>query len=94
MVQDIVMVLLVVLIMGGLIFMVKKTNPDNRRRTTYYSTKDVFNKEICPRCGVKMKKTWKKETFNPMGMNTVIQREITAKPVYTCPKCGHKIESK
>ena len=71
---------------------IKKKNPDNRRRTTYYSTKDVFDKEFCPHCKVKMKKTWNKETFNPLGMNTEIQRELIATPVYTCSKCGHKIE--
>ncbi len=92
MIQDVIMVLLVVLIMGGCILFVKKTNPDNRRRTTYYSTKDVFHKEICPHCRVKMKKTWKKESVNPMNMNTIIQREFKATPIYTCLKCGYKID--
>ena len=86
------MLVMTVLVMGGLVIFIKKKNPDNRRRTTCYSTKDVFDKEFCPHCKVKMKKTWNKETFNPLGMNTEIQRELIATPVYTCSKCGHKIE--
>ena len=88
--QDILMLTGVVVLMGGLILITKRVNPDNRRRTTYYSTKDVFHSEVCPYCNIKMKKTWEKKMINPLNMNTVIQREIKATPVYTCKKCGYE----
>lgn len=70
-----------------------RKNPTGRKTTTYYASKDVFRKEICPTCGCKMKKTWEEEAMYKMGLETVRPREFEASPVFTCKKCGYKIEN-
>lgn len=88
--QDFLMVSGTVIIMIILIMWVKKRNPSNRKIITYYKPKDVFKKMKCPYCGIKMKKIWEKEEFNPLSINTSIQREFVAVSKFICSRCGRE----
>ena len=83
-----------VLVFLGVLIFVRKTNPENKRIRTRTSFSALRRKEICPYCGVKMKKTW---AYKDMGVSldsdihTVYEREM--QPQFECPKCNYKIEA-
>ena len=88
--QDFLMVFGAIVIMTVLIKWVKKRNPSNRKTITYYKPEDVLKKMKCPYCDIRMKKIWEKEEFNPLSLNTSIQREFVAVPIFICSKCGRE----
>lgn len=86
-------------IIGVLIFIcafiyVRKTNPENKKIRTRTSFSAMKRKEICPRCGIKMKKKWVTRSMGLSSIESDSVYEEEAEPEFTCKKCGYKIEAK
>lgn len=88
--QDFLMVSGAIVIMVTLIKWVKRRNPSNRKIITYYKPEDIFKKMECPYCGIKTKKIWEKEEFDPLSLNTSIKREFVTTPRFICSRCGRE----
>lgn len=72
---------------------VRKTNPENKKIRTRTSFSAIKRKEVCPRCGVKMKKKW---VTRPMGLSMIESDSIyeeEAEPEFVCKKCDYKIDA-
>lgn len=69
------------------------TNPENKHLRTRTSVEALRRKEICPRCGVRMKKTWVKRSMGLSRTDPNRVYEELAAPEFTCPKCRYKIEA-
>ena len=52
---------------------------------------DLFRKEKCPYCDVRMKKTWEKRIL--YGSETTKRIGYEKKPEFHCKKCNYKIEA-
>lgn len=72
---------------------VRKTNPENKKIRTRKSFAAIKRKEICPRCGVKMKKKWVTRSIGLSMIESDSVYEEEAEPEFTCKKCGYKIDA-
>lgn len=82
-----------ILVFIGAFVYVRKTNPENKKIRTRTSFSAIKRKEICPRCGVKMKKKWVTRSLGLSMIESDSVYEEDAEPEFTCPKCGYKIEA-
>lgn len=88
-VENIIIPLIAVAIFIGTFILVRIRNPHNQKIETRINPKDIFRKEICPYCGIKMKKTWKKRILYGSETTRRVGYEKTAQ--FTCEKCNYKI---
>lgn len=72
---------------------VRKTNPENKKIRTRTSFSAIKRKEVCPRCGIKMKKKWvtRSRGLSMIESDSVYEEE--AEPEFICKKCGYKIDA-
>lgn len=72
---------------------VRKTNPENKKIRTRTSFKAIKRKEICPYCGIEMKKNWVRKSLGLSWNNSDTVYEEESEPEFICQKCGYKIEA-
>lgn len=77
-----------------LVIYIRITNPENKKIRTRTNVKSVVRKEICPRCGTRMKKEWKTKElgYSNIDFQNVIEKEI--EPEFICKKCNYVIKAK
>ena len=90
---DKIMPVLAILFVLILVIYVRKSNPQNKKIRKRTSIESLVKSQICPKCGIKMNKTWAEKDlgYSDIEFDSIIEKEI--RPEFICSKCNYKIKA-